>query len=142
MSTSTDGILAFGVTFDEGDQPWGEEDYEDWLLSKIPDGPRAPSEEYRVEDLPLWKDYWKAKQAALDALGVTCENYCAGDYPLWALVVKSSAVTANRGYPKGVDPQAMVAIEDVHRATWDAAMKVLGLDLADKPLWWLMSYWG
>lgn len=135
MSVSTDGIIAFGILFKEGEAPWQlEEDedgnfegWEDWFLSKI-----------QVDE----DCSWRAKDRALENLGLTVENYCSGDYPMYALVVKESIITAWRGRPKRIDPRGLVETTMTYRTAFQRGCELLRVTFPVEPEWLLMSYWG
>lgn len=135
MGTSTDGIISFGIFFEDGQAPWQLEEteensfegYEDWFLSK----------------LQIDRDStWQAKDRAFENLGLGVENYCAGNYPLFALVVKESTITARRGSPERIDPVGLVEATMAHRAAFQRGCELLGVTFQMGPEWLLMSYWG
>jgi len=134
MGVSTDGIIAFGILFKDGEAPWqleeneenGFEGYEDWFLSKL-----------EIDQ----DSTWRAKDRALENLGLTVENYCASNYPRYALVVKESIITARRGDPERIDPTGLVEDTADHRAAFKRGCELLGVTFQMAPEWLLMIYW-
>lgn len=153
MSTSTDGILAYGydlsgedceiefvdadgTPLDEHSAPtWYDDENEDegfaeqaidWLLA-------AAFLAGKAEDHDLYKD--RSEAEAL--LGVEIVEHCSGVEPRYLLAAK--VITAHRGSPKVID--LSLATNADERLSW--ALGVLGIKpRADKPAWLLASYWG
>jgi len=126
MGMSTDGILFWGITFEEGECPWDNEtfdydrdEWERYACQRL--GFKDKSELYDVED----------------EVGVTLGIHCSYDYPMYYLAVKDSEQTANRGYP--VDAKFEVG------ADWQEKMKEFceALDIpVTNPRWILASRMG
>lgn len=147
MGVSTDGILAFGILFGEGEEPW-EDDFEEWVAERLPDFPKEPPapvdwHSRSDDEKDAWSAYWDAKREALDAIGVEPQNYCSCDYPMYALVVKKSCTVANRGYPEDVDIAKCAEQQDLYEEALLDAMARLGIDMpeGERPRWLLMSEW-
>lgn len=147
MGQSTDGILAFGVPLEDGESPWadaGFDEFEDWVMdaSGIKEPPAPKDWNNRTEaEKKVWSSFWVAKREALEEFGVTLENYCSGDYPMWALVATGSVTTANRGCPRDIDVDKILRDTDGHREAFQRGCEKLGLRLPGEPRWLLMSYW-
>ena len=82
----------------------------------------------------VWSSFWVAKREALEEFGVTLENYCSGDYPMWALVATGSVTTANRGCPRDIDVDKILRDTDGHREAFQRGCEKLGLRLPGEPL--------
>jgi hypothetical protein len=155
VSTSTDGILAYGYDLggdegikvveggkygdiDELDIPEVDDEHEyygglaDRLLLKLYRAiPDAPPVEYG------WHNLTQAHY------GVTLAHHCSADYADWILATVD--FSASRGRPETIpiaELEARRVAED-----WDGklahALSVLGLTpTQEKPAWLLASYWG
>lgn len=123
MGQSTNAILCYGFEVGEEDekpdwmQPEGDNeefDFDDFVASRFSDSIREPGEFHQenYEHDPAiqkqWSDYWAAKRELVKSAGVELVSHCSGDYPMYILAVKSSVITAHRGYPKRL-PNDMVA---------------------------------
>lgn len=70
-------------------------------------------------------------------------NVCSLQYPIWLIAVGASVVTANRGYPKVVDPFTLIlnAKADV---LWPEILDTFcaehNIKVEGKPVWYLSSY--
>ena len=153
MGVSTNGQICYGITFDAGYEfPWDLDDYqgdiEEWWLCKIHgykpsfeiydakgnyiNGKTPPEEEinrYFAE---------KHEFAKTRPLPVELINYCSGDYPMYALAVPGTVVTALRGDPTEFEPAALMV--DAEKLA--ALMRFCAAHgLEGEPRWLLTSYW-
>lgn len=73
MSTSTDAILCFALDpqWEEGEEPWKDYDYEEWIEEKF------------------------GKDSAIEIV-----LHCSGDAPMYLIAAKESVTTARRGSPR------------------------------------------
>lgn len=148
MSTSTDGILAYGYSLGDFSEigfidpdgraldgpSWLDEDDPDtdfvdqavdWLIAAAFVGGTA-------EDHDLYKDRGEAQAL----LGVWIEVHRSEWAPMYLLAAK--VITASRGFPEVVDLSLPDRADE--RLSW--ALGVLGIKpKADKPVWLLTSYW-
>ena len=116
MSVSTNAILGYGITFEEGEEPWKLEGFtseydipESWMRSKL--GEKA------------------------DSCPLTIEWHCSADYPMYAILVKESISKAYRGFPCEVGLPDETTLQD-----WEVTIQEW---LSAHPgQFWLMSYWG
>lgn len=140
MSTSTDGILAygydlgenFGVGYDQPENPsWlhdeSEESYHDQACRAL----------FAAAGKPVEPDVYVDADDLKELCGIEVVYHCSDGCTMYILAAKH--ITARRGYPQEVD---LTLPDDGHeRLAW--AVKVLELDLGDKkPGWLLASYWG
>jgi len=160
MGQSTNGIISYGIQFEEGegcpweeaaeaagfDDPW-DDDYLAFALCGIEPfgdvewGERG-SPEYEAVRARAGA-YYDKKKAALAGLGVEFLTHCSGDYPMYMLVISESQQTANRGYPQRINPREMDMAEN--NGDWPArlraVMEKLEID-GDKEMGWtLCSMW-
>jgi hypothetical protein len=150
MSTSTDGILAYG--FDLGESygfDWDDEEPQpDWI----------ESDEYEAHntvllaahgftepepDIYTQRDAWKAwdnrKNQALKEIGVELVMHCSDSCTMWILAAKH--FENRRGYPVEI-PNLDLPDNADERLAW--AVDVLGLKAFEgqQPKWLLASWWG
>lgn len=118
MSTSTDGILAYGIDLGE-DVDWEElgcdwdadEDENDWLKTRL-----------TVEGIK----------------GVGLTRYCSLSSPMWLLTSRS--VTVHRGSVHTLD-KAFLNVPALETLAIGEAARVLGLATDVTPQWLLVSFW-
>ena len=134
MGTSTDAILVYGIPLYEYDEcdcsdlPFAEDgcDEFDDVLAR-----RAGAVEYPA------KGWIEQKHAAVKASPLCLVTHCSLDVPMWILGIKSTKVTARRGYP--------IEIETLH--TFDDGDEQALLAFANEfkiegsPGWFLCSLW-
>jgi hypothetical protein len=160
MTTSTDGILAYGYDLG-GDEEWKiREAGEYGELPELPwfdeddeegEGFQEAAERRLLAELasftetwsPASEGYFEREEAAKARLGVEFETYCSGDYPSYLLATK--VITVARGDVEHIDMVELVEAPNVHG--WDAkltaALQVLGLTpIQERARWLLCSYWG
>lgn len=144
MTTSTDGILAYGFDlgddfgFDGDDTPdWAAED-DNGRIDWAGDAQRALLTATGFTE--VYEDgragYFAREREAEAALGVAFVAHCSDGYPMWLLAASSQ--TARRGFPEPVD-MALPAGAD-ERLAW--AVETLGLDhLKGRQPTWLLASW-
>lgn len=75
-----------------------------------------------------------------DRSEIGIENYCSGDYPIYAITIKKSVISANRGSPKKVN-----GVYEKNQ-DWDMLLDKFcienNINYSNKPNWYLASYWG
>jgi hypothetical protein len=157
MSTSTDGILAYGYDLGGGEGwklqdcgeygelpelPWFNEDSDDDFQSAAERRLLAELADFTETDWQV--DGYHARQRDAKArLGVEFDTYCSGEYPEFLLATK--VITVYRGDVKHIDMAALTVEPKMNG--WDeklrAALTALGITpVQDKPRWLLASYWG
>jgi len=119
MSTTTDGIICFGIMFEEGYEfPW--EDY-------------------------CENEWWEEKNDS-EPFPFELVNYCSGDCEMWILAIKGTVITANRGYPESFDPKALtvtdVQIKKLTDFCLEYDLEFIRIVNPQYPQWYLCSYWG
>lgn len=157
MSTSTNGILAYGYDLAGGDAEWkvgevgeygelklgwlDEEDDDFWTVAekRLLAAAGFTETDYTVDG------YWDREREAEARSGVEIESYCSGDYSMLMLAARGSIMTAYRGDCHTVDMVALVEAPSVNG--WDdklrAALEVLGLTpTQERAQWLLCSFWG
>lgn len=152
MSISSDGILFYGILWDdyrsdlEPPLPWcdpddedNDTDMEDWLwgLWDLPDTSDTSQ--------PGWRDEYRAikekrRQAMTDRFGAVIKEglYCSYDYPMPYIAIESSETRVVRGYSK------QITSLDV-KPEWDAALAKIAEMTGypdKKPGWFLVSLYG
>lgn len=156
MGVSTNGVICYGIEFDEDTSfPWDDEKYEgdidNWWLHGVigfkpaveiygEDGNYIDGKEPSDEVLDA---YYAEKRAAEDAnpLPVELVNYCSADYPMYIIAVPSTIKRALRGYPTWFEPAALT-VTDEEKASLLAFCNTHGIVTLAEPSWWLSSYWG
>lgn len=146
MTTSTDGILAYGFDlgddfgFDGDDTPdWATED-DDGCIDWAGDAQRALLTATGFTE--VYEDgragYFAREREAEAALGVAFVAHCSDEYPMWMLA--AAVQHASRGRAEPVDLAAPENADE--RLAW--AIEVLGLDKfgGRQPAWLLASWWG
>jgi hypothetical protein len=156
MGQSTDGILFFGVCFDDDEAPWqlAEEgidyDYDDWLFSLYYQSyERAPRPD--KDSNPKAYDEWIQEYITMkDKIPVEINTHCSSDYPMFYLHIredKAAHVRASCGYPESIHPSHLtVGIEWIgHFLEFWQKLKIKYPDLEieeQTASWWLVSDWG
>jgi hypothetical protein len=160
MSTSTDGILAYGYDLGGDEGEWLIQEIDEYgqpaLLWFDPEADDADFVEAAKDALMTahgftgeWvrgadnSAYFAAKNAAEKAIGVKFDTYCSGDYPMYLMAAK--VITVSRGSVIEIDWAALT--QERVENQWDdklaAALLVLGLTPRQAaPKWLLASYWG
>lgn len=149
MGVSTDGILAFGILLGDEDYPWGESDFEDWILSFYPETtlikPPIP-EDWRKKtpaEAAAWAEYWQSKRTLLAQINVGCVDYCSSDYPMYALTVKDSVIQCSRGYPTKLTPDQLQEMATQAESYSNTLKRFCErAKISGEPSWYLMSNMG
>lgn len=137
MGVSTDGILVFGIAYDEGELPeflsaWaderGEEDPDfDEYLDSISGLPQYGEEGHDFTKSREWRE----------AQPVEMVHHCSYDYPMYILAVRGTKTTAWRGHPQVITSLDVSGAKIAAFAAWCAERGVKG-----EPRWILCSMWG
>ena len=141
MGISTDGIICFGILFEEGHTfPWqeslddlGEEVYDDY----------ADPEEWYAKQKGWDKNVhqWSWQWVKENPLPFKLVNYCSGDCPMWILAVPETVNECSRGYPEALNPRAFT-VEDYRINELLNFCAAYNITVPDIPKWYLCSYWG
>lgn len=154
MGVSTNGIIAWGIVFEEGYEfPWGcdgEDGLSEWWLDvqeyKHPFEIYTDDGDYvdgvvdgdpRIDE--YYQHYFDWEKANPCPVGL--ENVCSGDYPIYALVIPELTRECRRGFPSFFDPKELVVTEE-QKSSFLAFLKDCGIEYEDEPGWFLGSYWG
>ena len=152
MGISTDGVISFGVVFEEGQEfPWDNFDGIDewWMKTKgykpvlqpfTKEGRYAEGwteDDLRFKEYFAHRDEWRTK----NPLPVEEENYCNQEFPMTAIVIPALGHRCSRGFPAEFDPAQLIAPPEKVDALV-AFLKEFGLDSGSEPGWILTSYWG
>lgn len=157
MGVSTDGIICYGMMFDEGDEfPWDAEpwngDMNDWWRDI--NGYKPPFEIYNAQGNyidgvkpPQGKEdeYWEHrknwdKQNPMPAIELV--NYCSYDYSMYILASASTIKRCACGYPEKLEMPDCVTIDaEEHEQLLTDFCEKYGIET--KEVWWyLASFWG
>lgn len=124
MGVSTNGILAFGIDFEEEVEAECITEFEDWLLEQS--GGEYGSPEHKMME---------------DECPVEVVRHCSGDYPMHIVAVSGKVFEARRGYPEDIDPKEL-EITDLQVAAFKEWLTEQGIDIKDEePKWLLCSMW-
>jgi hypothetical protein len=156
MGVSTNGKIFYGIVLDEeAELPWGcetewEGDLEAWwwegVLGHKPvhviydrqgnhkDGV-APTND---QEDAYWKDHMEF--SAEHPVPINLVNVCSGEYPIYALAVSGTKLTASRGSPVAFDPASLV-VDATALAKFKDFCEVAGIPCENLG-WHLSSYWG
>jgi hypothetical protein len=159
MSTSTNGILAYGYDLG-GDEEWklqdagefGEFPDLDWYDPESEDGDdfQTAAETRLLATIAGFTEtdwqadgYFDREREAKARLGVEFDTYCSDSYPMFLLATK--VITVYRGSTEVIDMADLAAAPA--REGWDdklrAALDALGLKPTQQQAKWLLcSYWG
>jgi hypothetical protein len=157
VGVSTNGILFWGVSYDEGDLDQPEDgDWEEFIANKTgikkPEKPypnlrkrgsyedREPTPDEKVI-VDEYHKYWKDQNAAAEAQ--TCWVDIHGHYdgcPMPYIYVKRLHKVALRGYPEELGVMDLQPTDDERKAL-KAFAELIGAEWR-QPQWWLASYWG
>jgi len=157
MGVSTDGVISYGIVYEEGFEfPWYEfDDVEEWwreyrggfnpsVKPYTAEGDYAPG--FSAED-PRVDVYFEELRAWEQSNPMPFEivNYCSDDCPLYMLAVPEVGRCASRGYPEKI-PTLFDDSADKLAERLPAFLDCLReLDLLSddaEPTWYLSSYWG
>lgn len=157
MSTSTDGILAYGYDLG-GSEGWklqgcgeyGELPELPWFNEESDDDFQSAAERRLLAELADFTEtdwqvdgYFARERDAKAQLGVKVDTYCSGEYPEFLLATK--VITVHRGDVKHIDMTELAAAPEANG--WDdklqAALAALGITPTQENAKWLLaSYWG
>ena len=159
MSVSSDGIIAYGIHFDEEqieNLPWlgddGDTDIEDWWIDVV-HGYKPPFEIFNKDGDYIGgvkppqsriDEYFNHRRSFTDALPklpVEMVIHCSYECPMYIMAIPETKMEVWRGYPKPI-PDGFI-----HRnPEWDNILigfcKKYGIEMPDKPAWWLTSLYG
>lgn len=135
MGVSTDGILVFGIDFDEEFPLYeGREDDLDLdeIILRSANIDRAYYDDY--------DSYAKNADAELDRAGVELIYHCLESDPMYILAVRGAVIHARRGYPEEIKPEDLIVTEKQMQKLKDFCDKYK-LECSE-PKWFLCSMWG
>lgn len=155
MSTSTDGIIFFGILCpEECELPWHdaiydndieewwrkENGFEDILNPWTAEGDYA--EGWSTND-PRFDAYYQHRRDWIKSnpLPVDLIHHCSDSYPMFAIAVPNTELTASRGCPERFDPaQLSVGTDQIEKLK--AFLTKYEIPYDGEPGWILTSYWG
>lgn len=151
MSQSTNGQIAFGIVYDEGTEfPWSErDDFDDWWLNDICNF--KPSREIWDEagnfingvrpEQSVINAYFNEKDEFLENHVCLIEplNVCSYEYPIYALIISSTKITASGGNPTVFEPDTLVVTDEEIQALKDFC-ETFNIPYSE-PSWFLSSLW-
>lgn len=138
MGISTDGILVYGIAYeDEGELPeflvdWAEEndtdpgDFDDYLDS--------------ISGLPNYGEPghdFSAQRAWRETCPVDLVRHCSYECPMYILAVRGTEITARRGYPQVINTLDVSGYKIDAFNAWCKERGIVG-----EPKWYLCSMWG
>ena len=158
MGTSSDGILFYGLCWDEECfKPWAnrdengdelEDDAEGFVdkLCRVMGGPERPAWDGE-KHIPDLKEYWKERDAFLARhfeFEVVEVVHCSFDYLMYGMAIKKTKIRASRGYPEKV---MLEPVQFGFIASLRTACEALGIDFdaeegKGRLGWWLTSLYG
>jgi hypothetical protein len=155
MGVSTDAILCYGISLEEGTiLPWEEHELslEDWWIEVV-HSYKPPFEIYDEEgnyadgkepDRETIDEYYQhryefTKRVSLPPVEVV-HHYSYG-YPMYILAVPNTVTAARRGYPVIIDTDFIV--NPKREAKLIEFIKTYNIDIGGNsiPQWWLASFW-
>lgn len=157
MGVSTNALFFWGIALDEEeiDMPWGdEEDWEEhyaslhginrpeveWVEIQNENAFGKQYETATTEQRQALDAYYEAKKALITESPYEVIYHCSLDYPLVAVVLKRTHVSASRGYPTEVE---MSVISEEEVAGLIPFITKLKLPYAgEMPKWQIASMWG
>lgn len=154
MGVSTDGQISYGIIFEEEFEfPWDNEKYheeiDDWWLYGV-HGFKHSVEIYdetggylngKEPDKETLNRYFTETREFLKAhpLPIAVLNYCSCDYPMYALVLPRTVMTAHRGSPECFNPETLRVTEEERNALIGFC-STYGIECGE-PAWFLSSLW-
>ena len=157
MSVSTDGMVCYGILFEEGYEfPWDDDKYDGdesewWREVK---GYELPFEMYGADGEYIGdKGAWTEKQISdyfahgrewdkEHPLPFQAVNCCSGDYPIYILAVPDSYHSASRGYPQELSLDTTLPVPGLEELLAFCEQYGLDNESGNEARWWLCSYWG
>lgn len=149
MSTSTDGILFYGICLgEEQTAPWDRDDkygdFEEYILELK--GLKRPDTDKE------YKKWIQAKKKVMEDFPLGVGTYCSGTYPMYYVYLVGKENVVWRGDAKPITSLFVSSEENIRFIEY--CNDYLGLDVElydekkhgkDKTMklgWWLVSYWG
>lgn len=130
MGVSTDGILVYGIAFEEEEVPDFLEpfdgDFDDYLGS-ISGLPQYGEPGHSFDDHRKFRD----------ACPVDVVTHCSYDYPMYIIAVRGTELRNKRGYVAEVESLAVDEEKFAAFKAWCADRSIEG-----EPKWLLCSMWG
>ena len=156
MSISSDGIITYGINFDPDEDevvfPWGDDDIDDWWIDVV-HGYKPPFELFDKdgdyiggvkppqERISEYFAHRRTFKDSLPELPVEMVIHCDYNYSMWIIAIPGTNISASRGYPQKI-PDGFIH----HDPEWDSILigfcEKHGIDMPDKPAWWLTSLYG
>jgi len=132
MGVSTDGIIVYGIQFEDGELPWsGNDDIEEWWNEETGFKGSVNSDSY-YDDI-------RAHQQK-NPMPVEVVWHCSYDYPMFILSLPGKSISASRGYPTEFNPAELTVTEAEHKVLKDFCEKY---DIKyTVPKWVVCSMWG
>jgi hypothetical protein len=159
MGVSTDGVISYGIPFEEGfkfpwDDPAFDSDIEKWwkdvqgyapLHDDLWDENGDYGEGYTGEKLEEEQDHERAFMKT-HPLPIAIENYCSYDCPMY-MITLSRGLTNRRGYPEEIDVGMFDVGSEERKSLIDFCEEYIkpceGYEMPElDPKWYLSSYWG
>lgn len=153
MTTSTDAIICFGMTFDEDREfPWDDDDddIEEWWLNTI--GYKKPFELFDKDgdyvdgmkpSMTKIREYYEKREEFLKKFPIPVKLvvHCSDECPMYIISVPGTTIIAKRGDPKCIDPSKLVVPAEKIEPVVEFIKKYLDIDEVVMN-WYLASYWG
>lgn len=154
MTTSTDAILCYGISFEEGTSfPWDEDDdFEEWWyytrLGFTSTEDIYDDEGYYLKSItendPRIDKYYQERidfKEHQPLCPYDLVQHCSYEYPMYILALSRTITNASRGNPEAIEPSDMI-IADIETKEMIAFCMKYEIEFNDDPKWWLSSYWG
>ena len=159
MTISSNGIIAYGIMFDEDNienLPWigedGDGDIDDWWVDVVHKwkppfvlfdesgnytNDVKPPQEWISEYFDKRREFVKS----LPKLPIKMVIHCSFDYSMWIMAIPETVMSVSRGYPQKI-PDGFVH----HDPQWDKTLvefcEQYKIEIPDQPSWWLTSLYG
>lgn len=118
MSTSTNGVISFGVVCEEDTVfPWDESSF---------DG-----------DIDVW---WRHENGDDHPLPVELCNYCRASVPMYIIALPDVGISCRRGHPQEFIP-AELTVTDEQVESLLSFLETYKIESDKRPRWLLSSYW-
>ena len=149
MGVSTNGIICYGISFEEDFEfPW-DDDWDEWWIKICGYKPLFEMYDEKGEYIagmkPAQEDrdkYWdhKYKFKKEHPMPVEIVTHCSGDYPMYIIAIPRTVMSASRGYPLEFFPDDLKdTLEDENILL--QFCKDHGIEHEEMPKWWLASLW-
>lgn len=131
MGTSSNAHIGYGIILDEGvELPWEEEGLDKWYCRA------SHGKDFGGKYREMW-DFLRQ-----NPIPFQLENYCSGEYPIYALVVTGTIKTATRGRPTNFNPSDLVVTPEAVEK-FLAAIGLSGIECDKASIGWILySYLG